>query len=91
MRARSIRSFGGTKSNRLWKEILRGFEATGLVEAGGVELRQKQPDPSLKSQLIGRAQLDRQTRFQSYLDACQKAPGASAGTKRKWKRALGLL
>lgn len=47
-------------------------------------------DPSLRDQLHERATLDAGTVAQSYLDACAKAPNASASTKRKWRKALGL-
>lgn len=47
-------------------------------------------DPSLRDQLYERSSLREGEQLQSYLNACEKAPHASEGTKRKWKRALGI-
>jgi hypothetical protein len=63
------------RSRRLWIELIK---------------RQRPRDPSLKDQLSERSNLVDSARAQSYLEACQRAPNASEGTKRKWKRALGL-
>lgn len=78
-----------------WRQIFKRLEATGAVDGlGGLEFRFKRVDPSLGSQLAARGEelgvLDRQGKFEAYLDACQKAPHASEGTKRKWRKALDL-
>lgn len=48
-------------------------------------------DPSLRDQMWERQNLLDSVRIESYLEACRKAPYASEGTKRKWKKALGLI
>jgi len=72
-----------------WKEIMSGFEEV----FGGKEVvfKSVRRDPSLRSQLYERINEDAGLRLQSYLDACKKAPYASASTKRKWKEALFTL
>ena len=62
------------KLRSMWKEIL---------------LRRKE-DPSLRDQLVERRDLREGEILTSYLNACEKAPFASAKTKREWKRVLGL-
>ena len=50
-------------------------------------------DPSLRSQLGLIKQMDplnHPLQLQSYLEACSKAPDASEGTRRKWRKTLGL-
>lgn len=79
-----------TRANRHWKDIVRGFELTSTVLADGAVLRFRTPDPSLRRQLSDRAGMAPADRNQAYLNACQKAPYASADTKRKWRRVLGL-
>jgi len=57
------------------------------------EKNQVERDPSLLSQLAqirGADPLNRPLQLQSYLEACQKAPGASEKTKRKWRKHLGV-
>lgn len=54
-------------------------------------LPQPKSDPSLRDQLRSRRDLLDRIKIESYLEACRRAPGASEGTKKKWKRALGLL
>jgi len=71
-----------------WKEIANGLEE--VFEGGEILYKSKKKDPSLFEQLGERAGADAGLRLQSYLDACIKAPGASASTKRKWKKALGI-
>lgn len=62
-----------------------------MNESGIVGFRQdKREDPSLRSQLRERRDLVDSERIAAYLQACQRAPNASEGTRRKWKRALGL-
>ena len=76
---------GRGKTNlRIWKNILK--KAVPVEEGLAIKPR----DPSLRSQLRDRQNLLDSVRIESYLEACRKAPNASEGTKRKWKRALGL-
>jgi hypothetical protein len=77
-------------NNALWREILKDFEITGIVEEGGVQMRRTSPDPSLGDQLHERSIMEGKDKWQAYFDACGKAPGASKGTRRKWLRRLGL-
>ena len=72
---------------RVWKDFLDGFDPE-LGENGEVRLKPKQKDPSLLSQLRSRWNLVESERVKSYLEACARAPNASEGTKRKWRRAL---
>jgi hypothetical protein len=56
-------------------------------------LNQLPKDPSLASQLHLIRQTDplnHSLQLDSYLEACKKAPDASEGTKRKWRKSLGL-
>lgn len=58
-----------------------------------VWLNSQERDPSLRSQMYQVQEADplnKAQNLQMYLDAAKKAPGASEGTKRKWRRALGL-
>jgi len=93
------------ESWRAWRTALRELQkAKSLgefqkrlveVEARWAEMEQrKAPDPSLRSQLQAvRAAnpFDPPLCTEAYFDACRKAPDASEGTKRKWRRAVGLL
>lgn len=47
-------------------------------------------DPSLGDQLKERKNLLDSVKLESYLEAVRKAPGASSGTRKKWKRSLGF-
>ena len=50
-------------------------------------------DPSITSQLrfvYAHNRFDRASHMRAYMDAIQKAPDVSEGTKRKWKKALNL-
>jgi hypothetical protein len=54
---------------------------------------EKPPDPSLRSQLhqvMEADPLNKPFQIQCYLEALQKAPGASEGTKRKWRKTISL-
>lgn len=62
------------KLRRVWKSIF---------------LR-REDDPSLLDQLRERGDLREGEVMTSYLNACEKAPFASAQTKRRWRKALGL-
>jgi len=75
---------------RMWKEIVRKGTLE-LDENGDQVLVIKPMDPSLRSQLRERANLLDRDKGSAYLEACGKAPNASEGTKRKWKKALGLI
>ncbi len=77
------------KNRRLWKNLERKLEP---VEENGevVGLRWKSRDPSLADQLAERRDLVDAERSEAYLEACRKAPHASEGTKRKWRRRLGF-
>ena len=50
--------------------------------------KRQNTDPSLRSQLYGRSNLVDSEKISAYLEACEKAPNASEGTKRKWRAAL---
>jgi hypothetical protein len=78
------------KSHAIWRSVVRKLEP---VEEDGevVGLRWKTPDPSLTSQLAERHNLVDAERTEAYLEACRKAPGASPGTKRKWRKRLGFV
>ena len=77
------------KNSRLWKNLAKKLEP---VEEDGevVGLRWKPQDPSLTSQLSERHNLVDSEKIESYLEACRRAPHASEGTKRKWRKALGM-
>lgn len=77
------------KNNALWRSVARKLEP---VEEDGEVTGWKFPtrDPSLGDQLAERKGMVDSTTIESYLEACKKAPHASEGTKRKWKRRLGL-
>jgi hypothetical protein len=77
------------KNERLWKNLAKKLEP---VEENGevVGLRWKSRDPSLGDQLAERRDLVDAERSEAYLEACRKAPHASEGTKRKWRRRLGF-
>lgn len=77
------------KWKRMWKEVVRKGELS-LDEEGNQVLTIKSPDPSLRDQLRERHNLLDSDRAFAYLQACGKAPNASEGTKKKWKKALGL-
>jgi hypothetical protein len=56
-------------------------------------LNQLPRDPSLATQMgevMAADPLNHPLRLQMYLDATQKAPDASASTKKKWRKLLGL-
>lgn len=68
--------------------MLKGYRAE-LQENGDVKLVPKRStDPSLLRQLQERSHLEPADQMKAYLDACQRAPNASEGTKRKWRKAL---
>lgn len=50
----------------------------------------RKDDPSLRDQLRERADLREDEQMKAYLEACQKAPLASASTRKKWRKAIGL-
>ena len=77
------------KNRRLWRNVERRLEP---VAEDGVVIgyKWKESDPSLTSQLAERHNLLAPERVESYLEACRRAPLASEGTKRKWRRRLGL-
>jgi len=77
------------KNAAIWRSVVRKLEP---IEEGGVVvgLKSKTSDPSLLSQLAERTNLIDSEKAESYLEACRRAPNASTGTKRKWRRALGL-
>lgn len=64
----------GKRNRGLWREFIK----------------RKEYDPPLTEQLRERQNLLDSVRIESYLEACKRAPDAAEGTKRKWKRALGL-
>ncbi len=70
-----------------WKEIMNGIERSPML---AFTYKIKAKDPSLRDQLRERAGEESGLRGQSYLDACAKAPGASAATKRSWMKVLGI-
>ncbi len=75
------------KNARIWKDMLKGYHEE-LLENGERGLVQSPKDPSLLSQLRERSGLEPADQMKAYLEACQKAPNASEGTKRKWRKAL---
>lgn len=58
------------------------------------ELEERSPaDPSVASQLrkaVRADSLNKPLLTEAYLEACRKAPEASEGTRRKWRRIIGL-
>lgn len=52
-------------------------------------MSEKSYDPSLRDQLAERSTMQGDL-YEHYFDAVKKAPLASASTKRKWRKALGL-
>lgn len=76
------------KNERLWKNVARKLEPVKEQDEV-VGYTWKKRDPSLRDQLAERKEVDSEA-YASYLNACTKAPHASEGTKKKWKRALGL-
>jgi hypothetical protein len=78
------------KIRGLWKEILNKYELNPeLSSEGSFHFKQKKSDPSLRSQMEAHP-VQGADRAEIYLQATLKAPGASASTKRKWKKTLGL-
>ena len=77
------------KNERLWKNLGRKLEP---VEENGevIGAQWKKRDPSLGDQLAERHNMVDSERVEAYLEASRKAPNASEGTKRKWRRRLGL-
>ena len=54
------------------------------------DLEEREVDPPLAAQLLPYVGSPPSDRFDAFMRLCQAAPSASSGTKRKWKRRLGL-
>jgi len=85
------------QSRGLWRDVLKSLATReSWDKARRVEdedlLEERPPrDPSLRDQLCQLTATEQPAQwYDSYLDACRKAPDASEGTKRKWRRAIGL-
>ena len=86
-----LKSYASKESWKKFRAALRDVEKARTLEDYAArmalvpELEERRVDPSLRDQL---RQANNATA--AYLDACRKAPDASSGTKRKWRKVLGL-
>lgn len=73
-----------------WKSLLSGKDSEGKPLPEGWLPEPRTEDPPLASQFLPYVGKGREERWEAYMRAVQLAPGASEGTKAKWRRRLAL-